>query len=478
VNPDFPDCHTLLGTTDFKLPENYEEYPQDLLEMLAKGLSMLPELRPTPADFLKLRCFNEARICYGTVIRLSDRKATIHEDVVEYMTKKMIVHAKKLERQVLTGELNDETMTYKMLVEIKTRRMWEKFPINFQVKNKNFRISSLPEILHEDENSKANSSANSRHKMVSDSRRFSTPRGPVHVPPEDHVISDFLNQAFVSSSRGLVEESRNLVASPSLGGSERISVELARPSIDLARPDIDLARPVFDLACPSIELARPSIDLARPNVDLARPSIDLARPSIDLALPSIELARPNIDVARPNGDLARPSIDLARPSIDLVRPSIDLGRPSMDLDRPSTDLARPVASAGARPVAGARAKVDAPSAALPNNAVNVDLPVAEVYKRLGKVLPGYRRIVGGLEADVECGAHGANIDAADFQGSTPLIWASYTGRVSVVRALLAAGADTRLIDGAGNTAASCAGEDPDAPPGSRAAILALLAAAP
>jgi ribosomal protein L19 len=264
-------------------------------------------------------------------------------------------------------------MTNKMLVEIKTRRMWEKFPINFQVKKKNFRISSLPDILHEDENSKANSSANSRDKIVSDSRRFSTPRGSVHVAPEDHVISDFLNQAFVSSSRGLVEESRNLVASPSLGGSERISVELARPNFDLARP----------------------------SIDLARPNVDLARPSIDLALPSIELARPNLDVARPNVDLARPSIDLARPSIDLVRPSIDLGRPSMELDRPSTDLARPVASANARPVAGARAKVDAPSAGLPKNAVNVDVPVAEVYKRLGKVLPGYRRIVGGLEADVE-----------------------------------------------------------------------------
>ena len=75
-------------------------------------------------------------------------------------------------------------------------------------------------------------------------------------------------------------------------------------------------------------------------------------------------------------------------------------------------------------------------------------------------------------------ARGSNVNAAANNGSTPLIQASFFGRVEVVRALLAAGADKRRMTNNGATAALLAGACPNAPPGSRAAILALLAAAP
>ena len=75
-------------------------------------------------------------------------------------------------------------------------------------------------------------------------------------------------------------------------------------------------------------------------------------------------------------------------------------------------------------------------------------------------------------------ARGANVNAATTFGRTPLIQASWHGHVEVVRALLSAGADKRLMQNNGATATSAAGLRATAPPGSRAAILALLAAAP
>ena len=75
-------------------------------------------------------------------------------------------------------------------------------------------------------------------------------------------------------------------------------------------------------------------------------------------------------------------------------------------------------------------------------------------------------------------AYGANVNSATICGSTPLIMSSWRGHVAVVRTLLAAGADKRHLQNNGATAASVAGTYASAPPGSRAAILALLAAAP
>ena len=60
---------------------------------------------------------------------------------------------------------------------------------------------------------------------------------------------------------------------------------------------------------------------------------------------------------------------------------------------------------------------------------------------------------------------------------TPLIEASYWGNAEVVRALLAAGSDKRHVANNGDTAASVVCQY-NAFPGSRAAILAILAAAP
>jgi hypothetical protein len=85
---------------------------------------------------------------------------------------------------------------------------------------------------------------------------------------------------------------------------------------------------------------------------------------------------------------------------------------------------------------------------------------------------------GHLDIVRELLARGANVIAATNGGSTPLFRASWRGHVKVVRALLAAGADKHHDDGYGCTAASCAGTYFNAPPGSRAAIQALLAAAP
>ena len=75
-------------------------------------------------------------------------------------------------------------------------------------------------------------------------------------------------------------------------------------------------------------------------------------------------------------------------------------------------------------------------------------------------------------------AHGANTNAVNVKGETPLILASRDGRTKVVRALLAAGADKHYVSNNGATATSDASTFQYAPAGSRAAILALLAAAP
>ena len=68
--------------------------------------------------------------------------------------------------------------------------------------------------------------------------------------------------------------------------------------------------------------------------------------------------------------------------------------------------------------------------------------------------------------------------SSQFSGATPPILASGKGHTKVVFALLAAGANKRHVDNNGDTADSLAGSDDDAPAGSHAAILAVLAAAP
>jgi hypothetical protein len=71
-------------------------------------------------------------------------------------------------------------------------------------------------------------------------------------------------------------------------------------------------------------------------------------------------------------------------------------------------------------------------------------------------------------------SHGANVNAVSSYGYTPLIWSSFKGHVEVVRVLLAAGADKHYVNVNGDTTAAAVARD--GLPGSRAAILALLAA--
>jgi ankyrin repeat protein len=87
--------------------------------------------------------------------------------------------------------------------------------------------------------------------------------------------------------------------------------------------------------------------------------------------------------------------------------------------------------------------------------------------------------LGHLVVVRELLSRGANIEAVTGDTNTTLLMvASCFGHIDVVRALLEAGADKRIADSFGYTAASFAGNDIDALPGSRAIILALLAAAP
>jgi ankyrin repeat protein len=85
---------------------------------------------------------------------------------------------------------------------------------------------------------------------------------------------------------------------------------------------------------------------------------------------------------------------------------------------------------------------------------------------------------GRLDVVRELLARGANANALSDSGYTPLIKASMNGHIDVVRALLAADADKKHVTNNGDTADSLAGTGEIAPQGSRAAIVALLAAAP
>jgi hypothetical protein len=85
---------------------------------------------------------------------------------------------------------------------------------------------------------------------------------------------------------------------------------------------------------------------------------------------------------------------------------------------------------------------------------------------------------GRLDIVRELLARGANVNAADNDGDTPLILASFCGHVDVVRALLAAGANKHHVANDGSIASSCAGDKDNAKPAAKAAVLALLAAAP
>jgi hypothetical protein len=85
---------------------------------------------------------------------------------------------------------------------------------------------------------------------------------------------------------------------------------------------------------------------------------------------------------------------------------------------------------------------------------------------------------GHLDVVRELLARGANVNAAANVGSTPLFRASWWGHVDVVRALLAAGADKHHVGNFGDTTTSCAGGGRGVKPAAKAAVLALLAAAP
>ena len=102
-----------------------------------------------------------------------------------------------------------------------------------------------------------------------------------------------------------------------------------------------------------------------------------------------------------------------------------------------------------------------------------DVEAADCYNNTPLV---YAIIYGQLEVVRELLARGANANAVDDGGYTPLIFSSLRGHVEVVRALLAAGADKHQVSCDGVTATNRASDC--GMPGSRAAILALLAAAP
>jgi hypothetical protein len=83
---------------------------------------------------------------------------------------------------------------------------------------------------------------------------------------------------------------------------------------------------------------------------------------------------------------------------------------------------------------------------------------------------------GHHEVLCELLSHGANVNAVSSYGYTALMRSSSCGHVEVVRVLLAAGADKHHVSRGGRTATSVARDCDN--PGARAAILALLAAAP
>jgi ankyrin repeat protein len=85
---------------------------------------------------------------------------------------------------------------------------------------------------------------------------------------------------------------------------------------------------------------------------------------------------------------------------------------------------------------------------------------------------------GHLDVVRELLCHNPAIDATTHDGTSSLLMASYNGHAEVVRELLANGANKLHHSNVGHTARSVAGLAATAPPGSRAAIRALLAAAP
>ena len=101
-----------------------------------------------------------------------------------------------------------------------------------------------------------------------------------------------------------------------------------------------------------------------------------------------------------------------------------------------------------------------------------DIEAADMYGDTPLKDASYR---GHLDIVRELLARGANVNVVNNSGWTPLMCSSCYGHIEVVRALLAAGADKRQVANNGDTAASVAGRYM---PDSRAAILALLAAAP
>ncbi len=104
-----------------------------------------------------------------------------------------------------------------------------------------------------------------------------------------------------------------------------------------------------------------------------------------------------------------------------------------------------------------------------------DIEASDCCDRTPQVGASY---YGHHEVVRELLSHGANVNAASSYGYTALILSSFKGHVEVVRLLLAAGADKQHVSHGGLTATSIASAANFSHPGSRAAILALLAAAP
>ena len=103
-----------------------------------------------------------------------------------------------------------------------------------------------------------------------------------------------------------------------------------------------------------------------------------------------------------------------------------------------------------------------------------DIEATDCYNHTPLIYASNR---GHLDVVRELLANGANANAVSRDGFTSLMASSFFCNVKVVRALLAAGADKHHVSNGGSTATSIAGSY-GGKPGSRAAILALLAAAP
>jgi serine/threonine protein kinase len=323
VNPDYPGLDTLLGTKDLKLPVNKEEYPAELLLMLARCLSVRPEMRPTVAELLELRLFNESKVVYGNGRRREevDRKE-LEEDVVEYMREKLKVDEEKLRKMLLADERNVVTMNYKFLVRLKNKHNWEKFPIDFSPEPVPSNMVSMEVILYGTENVQPKS-------LVAG----------VHQVPFGSDVAAFFNKA----------DSRQLTPAVQFNRQSR-NVEVVDSVVAVQRND----RPVI----PRLGLPKPAAN------NSARIVFNVPEPAAN--------------------NSERVSVNIARPQTA------------------AAVVARPEISKATRPVTATPAS---------SNAVTVDLTAAEIYKRLEKVLPGYKRIVGGVEADVQVKEAGKTVKA-------------------------------------------------------------------